>query len=99
MRRFLLLAVVASLSACATNPAPPPEVVYKEKDIPVAVGCIVGKPYEVVPLNKSLTSDQWAALPVGSKAEQVHAQAGARMNYEDRLKASQAGCTPAPIKN
>ena len=96
MRILIAMAAVAVLAGCATNPTPPPAIVYKEKDVPVSVGCVVGRPAPVIPLNKTVDAAHWAALAPGAKAEAVHAQAGRRLNYEDKLSASAAACPDAP---
>jgi hypothetical protein len=62
--------------------------------VPVAVGCVGkdGKPTPPEPLKQRYTDAQWAAMPPGAKAQAVAAQGGARLNYEDSLRASTAGC-------
>lgn len=92
---LVLLALL--LFGCAHAPSTPPEpaVVFREVKVAVPTGCVVDKPGEVKPLNQQVTADQWNALAPGAKAEAVAAQAGTRLNYEDRLRASTSGCGPA----
>lgn len=96
MRIAIAAVLMAVLVGCAQNPPPPPAVVYKEKDIPVGVGCVSNKPAPVVRLNEQYTAAQWSALAPGAKAEAVRAQAGSHLNYEDHLNASVAGCQDSP---
>lgn len=96
--RALLLFSTALVSACASVPdTPPPAVVYREVKVPVQIGCVKARPLPVVPMNQQLGDAQFAALPTGTKAEAVKAQVGARLNYEDALTASVAGCLDAPL--
>lgn len=88
--------LVAFLAGCATNPPPPPRTVYKDVDVPVAVGCVRNRPDAVRPLDQNTSNSAWEAMPTGAKAEAIKAQAGLHQNYEDRLNASVAGCPDAP---
>jgi len=62
--------------------------------VPVAAGCIGkdGRPAAPAPLQGRYPAEQWARMPPGAKAQAVAAQAGKRMNFEDQLTASTAGC-------
>lgn len=95
---LLIAAGTAALAGCATSQEEPPAVVYREAKVAVATGCVVDKPEEVKPLNQRIAPDIWAALAPGAKAQAALAQAGDRMNYEDELRASTAGCQAAPSK-
>lgn len=84
------------LSACATAPKAEPETRYKIAKAAVAVGCVVDRPAPPMPLNQRITPEEWEARAPGAHAESFKAQAGERMNYEDRLEAATSGCKDAP---
>lgn len=93
--KFALFAgVLIALSSCTSTPAEP-RVEYRTVPVAVSAGCVVERPEAVVPLNQQVSSDQWGALAPGAKAEAVLAQAGDRLNYEDRLEAATSGCKNA----
>lgn len=84
-----------TLAACKTVPAPEPQIVYKEVKVAVSVGCVVDRPATVTPLRGRIHEQQWRALAPGAKAAAVQAQAGERMNYQDKLAAATSGCRDA----
>lgn len=97
MRALVAVAVCVALAGCAHNPPPPPQIVYQEVKVPVAVGCVRDRPERVKSLAEQITQTIWAGMPTGAKAQAVKAQAGRRQNYEDKLSASVAGCPDAPL--
>jgi len=87
--------LISLLAGCAHGPDPrpaEPQVVYKEVPVAVAVGCVKDRPAKPASIKSRLSRDQWNKLATGAQAEQVVSQAGARLNYEDALNASTAGC-------
>lgn len=98
MRSSLRLAVLAGvligLSACQTTPEEP-RIEYRTVPVPVSAGCVVQRPAPVRPLNEQVPQEQWNALAPGAKAEAMRAQAGDRLNYENRLEAATSGCKDA----
>lgn len=80
-----------TLAACAGK-TPEPQIVYKEVKVAVAVGCVVERPAAVAPLSRRIPSETWRTLAPGAKAAAVQAQAGERMNYQDKLAAATSGC-------
>ena len=90
MRRLMISIVLASSACGGPQTVPPPPSVK----IPVIVPCVAsgGKPQAIEPLSASYPEGVWAAMPPGSKAQAVKAQAGRHLNYEDELFASVAGC-------
>ena len=97
MRALYLCVAAASvlLAGCVSDQTPPPRVVYQEVKVPVAVGCVSGRPSPVEALKDVVSQPAWASMPTGAKAQAIRAQAGVRMNYEARLNASIAGCADA----
>ena len=93
--RCMTLVSSLSLAGCATMPSTP-EIRIETVPVAVAIGCVVDRPAEVVPLNKAMTHEEWLRRAPGAKAETIRAQAGARQNYEDVLKAATSACTDAP---
>lgn len=97
MRSITLVssAALVLLAGCAGGERPvKPADKPIEYAVPVAVPCVAegGRPAKVQPLRERYAAEQWAALPPGSKAQAVAAQAGKRMNREDSLEAATAGC-------
>ena len=95
--RTFSLALALTLAACGgggEQPKSAGETAPERYAAPVAVGCVgrEGKPAEVQPLNQRYSDEEWAAMPLGAKASAVAAQGGERLNYEDRQRASTAGC-------
>ena len=90
----LLTLAGCSPSVVDQRPAEP-KVIYKDVPVAVAVGCVRNRPGAVAPINAQIAADKWGAMPTGAKAEAVRAQAGDRMNYEDRLGAATSGCPDA----
>lgn len=92
----LLAALATGCTTIPDNDLPPREQEVRIETVPVvvAVPCVSaqGKPDKVVPLNERMTRKQWDAKPTGAKAQAVRGQAGRRLNYEDELAASTAGC-------
>lgn len=80
------------LAACATRPAPEPAVQYRDAAIAVAIGCVVDRPAKPAAINSRVNAAEWAARAPGAKAQAVRAQAGHRLNYEERLAASTSAC-------
>jgi len=80
------------LAACTGRAQVEPEIQYREASVAVAVGCVVDRPAPVAPLNAQVPAGEWAARAPGAKAQSIRAQAGRRLNFEDRLAASTAGC-------
>jgi hypothetical protein len=62
--------------------------------VPVAVGCVDsnGRPAPPPPLKQRYTREQWDSLAPGARANAVAAQAGERMNFEDRDRAATSAC-------
>lgn len=87
-------ALFLALTAC-----PRPEVrtvtEYVEVPVPVTAGCVVDRPAPPEALRERYTAEQWAAMPPGVKAAALGAQAGRRLNYEDRLAAATSACPDA----
>ena len=92
MRSIATVSSLVLLAACAHAPAPEPTVQYRDAAIAVAVGCVVDRPPAPAPLVARISSADWAARAPGAKAQAVRAQAGIRLNFEDRLAASTSGC-------
>jgi hypothetical protein len=91
----LILSTSFALAACGGGERPAtPSDTPTSYAVPVATGCVAegGKPERPQTLKERYTAEQWAALPPGSKAEAIAAQAGKRLNYEDELNAATAGC-------
>lgn len=88
------LVCLGLLAGCAGKPEI--ETVYKQVPVAVAVGCVVDRPESPLSLNARVSADEWGQRAPGAKAASVEAQAGIRMNYQDRLEASTAGCRAAP---
>ena len=91
---LVLLVLAFALSGCGGARPATPAAKPIEYAVPVQVGCVApsGRPAKPQALNRRYTADQWAALPPGSKGQAAAAQAGKRLNYEDELAASTAGC-------
>lgn len=94
MRFIATVFSVALLAGCGTRPALEPAVQYREAAVAVAAGCVVDRPTAPAPLNVRVGAAEWAARAPGAKAQSVRAQAGARLNYEERLAAATAACPP-----
>lgn len=92
MRSIATASSLMLVAACATRPAPEPVVQYREAAVAIASGCVVDRPTPPAPLASRITAADWAARAPGAKAQSVRAQAGVRLNYEDRLAASTAAC-------
>jgi hypothetical protein len=92
-RTLLLLHLSFGLAACGAGDRPV-SASDNSYAVPVAAGCVAegGKPQPPRPLKGRYTPEQWGAMPPGAKAQAVAAQAGHRMNFEDQLAASTAGC-------
>lgn len=95
MKTAFSLFAMLIISACART-APPPIIEIKtvEVPIPVATGCIAkeGRPRPLPSLRDSIILQKWQALPPKSKAANIEAQAGRRLNYVDQLSAVTSGC-------
>lgn len=89
---FLAVALVISVCGCARNPPPEPSTIYKTVEVRVPSPCVTDRPPEVQPLNRRVPPANWAALAPGAKAQSVKAQAGERMNYEDKLRVATNAC-------
>jgi hypothetical protein len=98
MRSITTASSLLLLAACAHAPAPEPAVQYRDAAIAVAVGCVVDRPAQPVPLSARVSAAEWAARAPGAKAQAVRAQAGRRLNYEDAEAAATAGCPAAPSR-
>lgn len=92
MRFIATASSLVLLAACATRPPLEPTIEYREAAVAVAVGCVVDRPPAPQPLNARIPPAEWAARAPGAKAQSVRAQAGVRLNYEDRERASTSGC-------
>lgn len=92
MRFITTASSLLLLAACAHAPAAEPAVQYRDAAIAVTVGCVVDRPAAPAPLSARISSAEWAARAPGAKAQAVRAQAGIRLNFEDRLAASTSGC-------
>lgn len=90
MRKIALLAPLI-LTACGGT-------VYKDRiqtvNVPVSVPCVAeeGRPVEVVPLNQTMTREQWDALTLDQREKLLLAQAAARKAYGEQLFVVTAGC-------
>lgn len=89
---WLLTAGATSLLAGCQHVQPEKQIEYRTATVAVSAPCVVDPPQRVTPLNQQMTPDQWNARAPGAKAEAVKAQAGDRLNYEDRQAASTSGC-------
>lgn len=87
--------LVSALAACAGR-TPEPKIEYRTVSVPVPAPCAIDIPGIVKGLKVLIPLEQWQALAPGAKASAVEAQAGERLNYEERLSASYSGC---PIKD
>lgn len=92
MRSIATAFSLVLLAACAHAPAAEPAVQYRDAAIAVSVGCVVDRPPAPASLAQRISPAEWAARAPGAKAQAVRAQAGARLNFEDRLVASTSGC-------
>lgn len=72
-----------------------PKVQFQEVAVAVSAPCVSGRPAAVPSLRDSIPPSVWAARAPGAKAAAIEAQAGDRMNYQDRLNAATAGCREA----
>lgn len=88
--------ILVLLAGCTHKPASEPERVYRELPVAVAVGCVKDRPTAPQSLAERYSDAEWAALAPGAMARAVQAQAGERMNYEDRLEAATRGCREVP---
>jgi hypothetical protein len=91
MRASLIGVASLGLLAACTHTSEP-ERVYKELPVAVAVGCVKDRPARPQSLAERIPDAEWDALAPGAMARAVQAQAGDRLNYEDRLEAATAGC-------
>ena len=92
---IVAVAIIGATGACAGKlQEQEPRIEYREVPIAVATGCIGkdGRPEAPTTLKQRYTKEQWASLAPGARQAAVQAQAGARMNYEDALRASTSGC-------
>ncbi len=97
MRSCIGLALSGWLVASCTTTAPPRErVVYETAKVATAVGCVVDRPADVIPLNQRIPAETWAQRPPGAKAQSVKAQAWEVKNFAAKLKAATSGCKDAP---
>lgn len=87
----VLMIALCLLAGCGGT-APRPEVHYKTVPVVVTAPCVVDRPEKPTGLKAIIPDEQWAQMPTGAKAQAVKAQAGRRLNYEDRLEAATAGC-------
>jgi hypothetical protein len=94
MKRLILPIAALSLAACSTPQPDVSRIEYRTANVAVSAGCVVDPPAVPVPLKQGYTDEQWNALAPGAKAEALKAQAGERLNYEDRLRAASSGCKP-----
>jgi len=93
MRSIATASSLVLLAACAGRPPRvEPTVEYREAAVAIATGCVVDRPAPVTPLSSRVPAGEWARRAPGAKAQAVRAQAGQRLNYEDALRASTAGC-------
>ena len=93
MKRGFILVATALLCSCGARPKTAADAPIHYA-VPVAAGCVAeaGKPLAPRPISETHPADQWQAMPAGVKAQAIAAQAGRRLNYEDRLSAATAGC-------
>lgn len=68
---------------------------YRELPVAVAIGCVKDRPTAPQSLKERISDEEWAMLAPGAMARAVQAQAGDRLNYEDRLEAATKGCRAA----
>lgn len=92
-RTFLSLAIVATLSACATTP----QVIYRDKpvtvEVPVAQPCVAGvRPVAPLPLNKLYSAAQWGALDPKQKAAIVARHTADLKTYGENINGATANC-------
>lgn len=85
------ITLALALAGCGGSQARP-EVHYETVPVVVTAPCVVNRPTAPVSLKQAIPDAQWAQMPTGAKARAVEAQAGRRLNYEDRLEAATAGC-------
>lgn len=85
------LVCLGLLAGCGGNQADP-ETAYRQVPVAVAVGCVKDRPEPPASISERVPAEEWVARAPGAKAASVEAQAGIRMNYQDRLAASVAGC-------
>lgn len=86
-------ACLGLLAGCAHRQAE--DKPYRELPVAVAVGCVKDRPAALQSLLERISDEEWAALAPGAMARAVQAQAGERLNYEDRLEAATKGCRVA----
>lgn len=61
--------------------------------VPVAVGCVSGeRPAAVTSLKDQISADQWKALTLKQKAENVSAQALRHQSYGQAVSAATGAC-------
>jgi hypothetical protein len=98
LKQLIIAATALALTSCGNGPRPnaEPGIVYQQVKVAVPVGCVVDAPAAVMALKQRISDAQWAELAPGAKAEAVKAQAGARLNYEDALRAATSGCEAVP---
>ncbi len=92
VKRSLQLGLLAALAACAHGTPPEPAKEVHTATIRIPAPCVVNRPDAVTPLKDQVDAAIWAALAPGAHAQNIKAQAGTRMNYEDRLRAATAAC-------
>lgn len=92
--RIGLVALAGLLASCGDKPEP--RIVLKPVPVATPVGCVVDRPDAPVALAVRISDETWAMLAPGAKARAFEAQAGERLNYEDRLAAATSACRDAP---
>ncbi len=92
MRFIATASSLLLLAGCIGRSASEPVIQYREAAVAVAAGCVADRPAPPVPLNARIPAAEWAARAPGAKAQAVRAQAGVRLNHEDRQAAALSGC-------
>lgn len=90
MKFYLLTVSALFISGCTTITKDNPVEVL----VPVSQACLGKVPEEVVPLNKSMTKDEWNSNDVKQKSEYIGAQALALKNYTVDMQIAAKGCRP-----
>lgn len=93
---LIVAAIVCFLAGCKTvDTVPDPKVEVHVAKVAIPTPCVVNRPAEPPRLRDQIPATNWAGIAPGAKAQAVKAQAGARMNYEDELRAATSHCPSA----
>jgi len=96
MRSRIGLVALAGLLISGCSDKPELKIVLKPVPVATPVGCVADRPEAPMSLALRISDETWAMLAPGAKARAFEAQAGERLNYEDRLAVATSACRDAP---